>query len=789
MKISERWLREFANPPVSARELGERLTLAGVEVAAVQNAIPSFDGVIVGHVHSVEPHPAADKLKICRVGTGPDRILQIVCGAPNVRAGMKSAVVLAGGHLPDGKAIRTSKLRGVESQGMLCSARELGLGEDHSGILELPPDALPGQALLETLGGPDTVMEVEITPNRGDCLSVLGVARELAALYDLDLQMPDYAPVAATIGEQLPLSVDEPAACPVFAGRVIRGLQSHTATPLWMSERLRRAGLRSVNPMVDVTQYVMLELGQPLHAYKMSAIHGGLRVRLARSGEPLRLLNGTDIDLQPDMLVIADDAGAVGLAGIMGGQGSAVDADTLDVFLESACFLPAVIQGRARRLGLTTDAGYRFERGVDPRGQIRALEHATRLLQAIAGGEAGPIEIVGKPRSKSGALRLRKSRLERLLGITVPEDDTLRILQRLEFAPVRGEDGWQVSPPSFRYDIEIEEDLVEEVGRVYGYEKIPVGHPPSVQTMLPMPEERLPVGKLRETLTNRGYHEILTYSFVDATVQKLLTDQPGIPLANPISDQMTELRTSLWPGLLQTLAYNLNRQQTRVRLFEIGVRYTLHHNEIKEEYCLGGLISGPQYPLQWGEPQRMSDFADIRGDVDAVLAVAGHSGHIEAKRDPHPGLHPGQSACLRLGKADLGWVGALHPAIMKQLELDQAVFLFELVLEPLLQARLPHLEAILRYPSVHRDLAVVVPETVQAAQLLATARAAAGPQLADLRIFDIYRGQGIDSGRKSIALGLILQDYSRTLTDAEADALMSRIIQQLQRDLGATIRD
>lgn len=790
MKLSEHWLREFIDPPATVRELGERLTLAGIEVTSVMEAIPDFDRVVVAQVEAVAPHPSADRLKVCRVNVGAGGILQIVCGAPNVRPGLKTALVQTGGRLPGGQTIRTSKLRGVESQGMLCSARELGLFDDHSGILELPEDAVIGRPLTDALGGADAVLEVEITPNRGDVLSVLGIARELGAIYDLDLHSPAVDPVPAAISDRLTFTIEASAACPVFAGRVLRGLRTGTVTPLWMTERLRRAGLRSVSPLVDVTQYVMLELGQPMHAYDLARIHGGLRVRFAEVGEQLRLLNGTEILLQSDMLVIADDSGAIGLAGLMGGQSTAVTSDTTDVFLESACFSPAAVQGRGRRLGLTTDAGYRFERGVDPGGQLRALERATQLLQEIAGGEAGPVGRAGVsadvPRSR---LDLRARKLETMLGITVPERETRRILEKLGFAPEANANGWRVTVPSWRYDIEIEEDLVEEVGRIFGYEHISAVHPSSQAVMAALPEKSVPIGRLRDVLVNRGYQEIVTYSFVEGAAQRLLTGKQGIPLANPISDQMTELRISLWPGLVQALGYNLNRQQTRVRLFEVGNRYLLQDNEIKEEFSVAGLVSGLQYPLQWGEPQRPADLFDVQGDIAALLATADHAKALQAVASVHPALHPGQSAKLVLDGTDIGWIGLLHPAVLKQLDFHQSAVLFELTLSPLLRTGLPALTPIPRFPSVQRDLAVVVPDPVQAAQLLAAVRVAAGSQLSDLRIFDLYRGKGIDFGRKSIALSLIFQDYTRTLTDSEADELMSRITGKLQRDLGVTIRD
>ncbi|MGH8278418.1 MAG: phenylalanine--tRNA ligase subunit beta [Gammaproteobacteria bacterium] len=789
MRISERWLREFVDPPASAVELGNRLTLAGLEVVSLDPALPDFDGVVVAEVTAIEPHSAADKLKVCRVSTGAGRTSQVVCGAPNVRTGMHAALVRAGGHLPGGTPIQVSKLRGIESQGMLCSGRELGLTDDHSGLLELPPNTRVGQSLGEVLGGPDTILDIEITPNRGDALSVLGIARELGTLFDLEVQLPDTASVPVTTDAQLALRLSAADGCVAFCGRVIRGLDAHTETPLWMRERLRRAGLRSVSLLVDVTQYVMLEFGQPLHAYDLDKLHGGLQVRWASAGEQLALLNGSTVHLQPDMLVIADDSAPVGLAGIMGGQATAVGANTRAVFLESACFLPTTVQGRARRLGLVTDAGYRFERGVDSEGQRRALERATHLLLELAGGHTGPVTQAQGTVRKLAPLRLRSQRLAQLLGIEVPPVESLRILQRLGFQPAKAANGWQVSPPSWRYDIEIEEDLVEEIGRIYGYDKIPVQPQVAAAAIAPLPERLLPVARLREVLTGRGYQEVITYSFVDSGVQKHLTGMSGIPLANPITDQMTELRVSLWPGLLQALVYNLHRQQERVRIFEIGSKYLPQAHVIKEQLSLAGLISGPQFPLQWGEPSRPCDFFDLRSDIDALLSADGQLSSLRVEPARHAGLHPGQSAQLWLGEVELGWIGALRPELMHDHDVQQPTLLFELALEPLLKVPLPKVIPVARYPSIQRDLAVVVPEQVTAAQLMTVVRQASGGTLGDLSIFDIYRGTGIDSGRKSIAFRLILQDYSRTLTDSDADRLVAEVRGRLERVLGATIRD
>ena len=791
MKISEAWLKEFVAVKADAAELADRLSFAGIEVATTMPAIPAFAMVVVGRVESLAPHPSADKLKVCQVEIGKGPLLQIVCGAPNVRAGMKAPVILPGGTLPDGSVIKQAALRGVESSGMLCSAKELGLSEEASGLMALPDDAPLGTDLREYLGGDDSIIEIEITPNRGDCLSVLGVARELGALYDLPLKLGAVPPFPAAIKDTIPVENQAPAACPVYAGRVIRGLRTDAVTPLWMRERLRRAGLRPVHPVVDVTQYVMLELGQPMHAYDIKRVFGDIVVRMAKAGEEVKLLDGEVHALGPDMLVIADQGRALGVAGIMGGMDSAVQPGSTDIFLEAAYFSPAAISGRPRKLGLMTDAGYRFERGVDPAGQTRALERATQLILRIAGGQPGPVtshaEQAHIPARKP--IRLRRARLSAILGIAVADGEVNRILTRLGFQLTPDKDGWHAIPPSHRFDMEIEEDLIEEVGRVYGYDHIPPLQYPARHGMDRLPEAQVDLRRLRQVLVDRGYQEAVTYSFVDAALQQRLHGTAGIPLANPITAEMTEMRLGLWQGLLKTLHYNLSRQETRVRVFETGLRFTLQDNEIKQDNCIAGLISGPQYPLQWGMKEQPADFADLKGDVEALLALSGLGGQLKAEKGSHPALHPGQAARLSLNGVELGWLGALHPGVAQALDLSQGAFLFELLLEPLLRGKIPAFEPISRFPGVRRDLAVVVAEEVSAAALLAGAREAAGSLLQDVRIFDIYRGTGIDSGRKSVALGLILQDSSRTLTDEDADAAMARVADRLRRGLGATIRD
>jgi len=604
MKISVNWLKEFIKLGDEPQGMARKLGSGGVEVASVTAAIPPFQKVVVGKVESLAPHPSADKLKVCQVDAGQGKLLQIVCGAPNVRQGMKAPVILPGGKLPDGTEIKTTQLRGVDSSGMLCSAKELGLSDEASGLFAFPDDAKVGQDLREYLGGDDWLIEIEITPNRGDCLSILGVARELAALYDKPLIKSDVAPVKAAIKDSFPVDIDAGQACPVFASRIIKGLRTDAVTPLWMRERLRRAGLRPVHPAVDVTQYVMLELGQPMHAYDLKRLDHGITVRMAKPGEKAKLLNNQTYELQPDLLVIADKSRVQGLGGIMGGGESNVTAGTVDVLLEAAFFTPAAISGRPRRLDLLTDAAYRFERGVDPTGQARAIERATQLILEIAGGQPGPTTVVTAEKTsfKAKPIRLRRARLGLLLGITVPDADVVGILTRLGCTVTADMDGWRAVAPSHRFDIEIEEDLIEEVGRVHGYDKIPATQCPSRQGMDRLPEARVDLRRLRQVMVERGYQEAVTYSFVDSALQTQLyrSQELALPLANPITTDMTEMRLGIWPGLLKVLQYNLNRQQDRVRIFETGLRFTLQGDDIKQENVIAGLVSGPRYPLQWG---------------------------------------------------------------------------------------------------------------------------------------------------------------------------------------------
>lgn len=791
MKFSEQWLREWVNPPVTAAELAEQLTMAGLEVDSVTPVAGAFSGVVVGEVLSVEPHPDADKLRVCSVSAGGEP-LQIVCGAPNVCVGMKVPTALIGALLPGDFKIKKSKLRGVESSGMLCSARELGLSEDAAGLMALPVDAPVGTDIRAYLGLDDTCIEVDLTPNRGDCLGLAGIAREIGVLNRCAVAGPAMDPVPAGIEDTFRVQVSAPEDCPRYLGRVIRGIDPKAATPLWMQEKLRRGGIRSLGPVVDVTNYVLLELGQPMHAFDLATLSGGIEVRHARAGEQLTLLDEKVIKLDTDSLLIADADKPLALAGIMGGAGSGVSNDTDSLFLECAFFTPARIAGRARQYGLHTDSSHRFERGVDYQLQHRALERATALLVELVGGQAGPvIEVTSETHlPRVAPITLRAARLQRLLGLR-PDDATVEdILARLGMDVQAGEGGWQVTPPSFRFDVTLEADLIEEIGRVYGYNRLPSSAFQAALVMRPAPEDRVPLRRLRDLLVSRGYQEAVTYSFVDPEIQGLVNpDLVPVPLANPISSELSVMRTSLWQGLLRTLQHNLNRQQRRVRIFEHGLNYIQQDNELKQENYIGGLVSGAWVEEQWGEPERLADFFDVKADVEALLALGGQAYAYRFAPGSHPALHPGQCAeILRDGKR-VGWLGCVHPELARRLDIESKTFLFELHSATVAQGCAAGFREISRFPSVRRDLAIVVDETVSALALQEAIRETCGDQLLELALFDVYRGKGVEKGRKSIAFGLILQESSRTLTDADVESVAVRVVDRLNQNFGATLRD
>ncbi|MFU8895339.1 MAG: phenylalanine--tRNA ligase subunit beta [Gammaproteobacteria bacterium] len=790
MKISERWLREWVDPPVDTATIVSQLTMAGLEVDGTAPAAPGFSSVVIGRVTAVEPHPDADKLSVCRVDVGAAETLGIVCGAPNVHTGMLAPVALVGGELPGGMKIKRARLRGVESAGMLCSERELGLGDSHEGLWSLPADAPVGMDLRAWLALDDVVIDVDLTPNRGDCFSVLGIAREVALLNDLAVDGPGIEPVAPAVADEFPVEVRAPEACPRFVGRVIRGIRADARTPLWMQEKLRRAGLRPIHPVVDVTNIVMLELGQPMHGFDLGTLRDGIVVRLAEPGETMRLLDGREVTLEADMLVIADHGGPRAVAGIMGGEASGVSAATRDVFFEVAFFAPLAIAGRARRLGLHTDASLRFERGVDPAQQRRAVERATGLLLEIAGGQPGPvIERVSTPHlPERKPVVLRRARLASLLGHTVPDADVERILAGLGMTLRPTGEGWEAVPPSHRFDIAVEVDLVEEVARVYGYNRLPEARGAGGAELGAATEHRVPGSRIADVLVARGYQEVVTYSFVDPELQaSLFPGSPALPLANPISSELSQMRVSLWPGLVQALKRNLSRRQARVRIFEQGLRFILEDNELKQLNTVSGLVAGARLPEQWGAPAGRLDFHDAKGDVEILLGLSGAGFEFEAAA--HEALHPGQSARVLRDGREAGWIGALHPRLVRALDIDLAPILWELDEDVSFAAELPVFKEISRFPAIRRDIAVVVEQDIPVQHLLTAIRTASGALLTECKVFDVYSGDRIDSGRKSVAFGLILQESSRTLTDEEADQVVAAAVALLESKFGARMRD
>ena len=792
MKFSEQWLREWINPALSTDELCHQITMAGLEVDAVEPVAASFSKIVVGHVLSVEQHPDADRLRMCQVDVGSET-LSIVCGAPNVAEGLKVPAALIGAVLPGDFKIKKSKLRGVESHGMLCSASELGMAESSEGLLILPADAQAGTDVRELLQLDDVAIEIGLTPNRGDCLSLAGIAREVGVLNQQPVSAPEIAEVAESHLESLSVELEAPQACPRYVGRIIKGINPNAETPLWMQERLRRCDVRPISPVVDVTNYVMLELGQPMHAFDLVKINTGIKVRYADQGEKLVLLDGQEVELKGDTLVIADHKTPLAMAGIMGGEPSSVTDATVDIFLESAFFAPDEMMGQARQYGLHTDSSHRFERGVDFELPAKAIKRASQLLQEIVGGQAGPIteacENASLP-SRSPIL-LRAERIKRLLGIGLANDEVTELLQRLGMKVEAEADRWQVIPPGFRFDIAIEADLIEEVGRVYGYDKLP-SEAPQIPMAVELPREaQVPMNRVKNFLVDRGYQEAITYSFVDQDIQQLITPEAeSIALANPISADMAVMRTSLWTGLLQALKYNLNRQQGRARLFEQGVKYLKQDNEIKEERVVAGLVSGLAAEEQWSQSKRVTDFFDIKADVEALLGLTGSAETYAFDVATQAALHPGQSAAIKdQGGVVVGWLGKLHPVLEKKLGLNGHVYLFELAESIFTSACLPQYAELSKFPSVRRDLAIVVDGQVTSAQVEACIADVSGEYLANLQLFDVYCGEGIESGRKSLALGLTFQDHSRTLKDKDVDALISSILEKLNQKLHATLRE
>ena len=792
MKFSEKWLREWVDPPVTTMELVRQLTMAGLEVDSVERLDTEVEGLVVGEVLSVEKHPDADKLRVCRVDAGQGEVLQIVCGAPNVRTGGKYPLARIGARLPGDIAIRKSRLRGVESHGMLCSARELGLGDAHQGLMELPPDTRTGEDIGTLLGLDDALIDIDLTPNRGDCLGIEGVAREVGTLTRSPVTAIEIDEVPPSVPDSHAIEVHAPEACPRYLGRVIRGINPTASTPLWMQERLRRSGLRSIDPVVDVTNYVLLELGQPMHAFDLAQLAGGVSVRYALEDEQLTLLDERTVSLNADTLVIADSEKPLAIAGVMGGIHSGVSESTTDIFLECAYFSPEVIAGRARKYAMQTDSAHRFERGVDPGLQRRAVHRATALLVAITGGQPGPVCECFAPQylPQRTPIPLTSERIERLLGLLPDPAEVMDILERLGMEVSVREGGWQVTPPSFRFDLAIEADLIEEIGRVYGYDRLPSQAPVGALEMHACADTSVTVERIAQVLVDLGYQEAITYSFVEPGFQQALN--PGlkpIALENPISSEMSVMRTSLWPGLLKALRYNQNRQNNRLRLFEHGLRFYLQDKDIKQDIIIGGVLTGDRHPEHWSGKSDPVDFFDARHDLEAILALTGQSDEYRFIRDEHPALHPGQSARVRRHERDIGWLGRLHPVIAGQFDLDPDTYLFEFE-HAAVQGGVPvQFQELSRYPSIRLDLAVVTGLEVTAAELQAEVRKSAGALLKEMIIFDVYQGKGIETGRKSVAFGLILQDSSRTLTDDDVEVVVSRVTESLNKKFGAALRE
>ncbi|WP_028080454.1 phenylalanine--tRNA ligase subunit beta [Solimonas soli] len=788
MKLSENWLREWVNPAATVEQIAERLVMGGLELEIEPALSETASKVVVGLITRAERHPQADRLQVCEVDAGTGTPLQIVCGAPNARVGIKVPCALVGAELPGGLKITEAQLRGVDSFGMLCSAKELALSDKSDGLLELDADAKVGAPIEQHLGLPDKVLNLEITPNRGDCLSVLGLARDVAALYGVQMKRPAQAQVVVEGHQQIKVEVESVDDCPNYAGRVVSKLNPKARTPDWMRERLRRSGIRCIHPVVDITNYVMLELGQPLHAFDADRLSGSVRVRRARDGEEIRLLNEQLIACRNRELLISDDSGAVALAGVMGGLGSGVQNGTTRIFLESACFAPAAVAGTGRRHKLASDASYRFERGVDPGLQRQALDRATQLVLQICGGETHPVTQVGRSQPDPVSIRLRRSRLVQVLGHEIAAKEVEVLLGRLNIT-LRAEvgDAWIARVPSYRYDLRIEADLIEEVGRLYGYDRIP-GRPYAAQLAPSQAREaRRPLLRIKEVAAARGWQEIISLAFVDPALQQALNPEvPAIPLDNPIADNLSVMRTTLWAGLIPAWLYNRARQQDRVRLFEAGVCFTLRGGAVVETSRIAALAAGRALPEQWSSASRPVDFYDLKAELIALLGNSVGEYRFEAAE--HAALHPGRSARVRRAGTPCGWIGELHPQLVRRLDLPEAALVYELDWETMRDVKVPKAEALSEFPSSRRDLAIVLPESVSAEQVLHCISGAGVGFLTNVRVFDIYRGKGLAENEKSVALGLLFNDASRTLTLQEIDAASSAITQALMRDLGAVIR-
>ncbi|MEW6562000.1 MAG: phenylalanine--tRNA ligase subunit beta [Pseudomonadota bacterium] len=781
MKFSENWLRTWVNPALDSDGLAHQLTMAGLEVEEMAPAAPAFNDVVVAEVLEVSKHPNADRLNVCQVNVGEAQPLTIVCGAPNVAVGLKVPCARIGAVLPGDFKIKQAKVRGLESFGMLCSAKELGLADESQGLWLLPADAPVGQSLRDYLDLDDTLFTLKLTPNRSDCLGVAGLAREVAAISGAAVQPVTIAPVAATVQDQVPVTVAAGEACPLYCGRVLRGVNAALPTPDWMVRRLERSGVRSINVVVDITNYVLLEQGQPMHAFDLAKLSGGIQVRRSHVGETLALLNGQTVELQPEMLVIADAARPLALAGIMGGAESGVETTTTDLFLECAYFEPDAMAGKARSLGLSTDSSFRFERGVDFAATRAALERATELLLELCGGQAGPVVEARGALPVRKPIVLRSSRVKRILGIALESAQIADLLGRLQFAFTQDGEMFSVTPPSYRFDLEIEVDLIEELARIYGYDNIPALTPQGAVAMLPLNETQRPLSRVRQLLVARDYQETVSLAFLDAQTERdLCGNTAPVMLQNPIASQLAVMRSSLLGGLIGALRVNLARKQGRVRLFEVGACFSAGY---LQQERIAGLCCGPQFAEQWGAASRNSDFYDVKADVEALFAPV----TVRFAAEGHPASHPGRSAQIFVGEQAVGWIGELHPQWIQQYDIALPVVWFELDATDLLRAQVPAVRPLSKFPPVRRDLAVVVDEVIAVQGLLDRMKGERAPFVTEIALFDVYRGKGVENGKKSLAFRVLLQDTEKTLTDNEIDQSMARLVAALQQ-CGAQLR-
>lgn len=784
MKFSENWLRTLVNPPHSSDELAHLLTMAGLEVESIESVAPPFDQVVVAEVLSLEKHPTADRLNVCRVNAGGEP-LQIVCGAPNVSVGIRIPCALVGARLSD-FVIKRAKLRGQESHGMLCSAKELGLSAASDGLLILPDDAPVGADFREYYALDDKLFTLKLTPNRADCLGLVGVAREVAAITSAELTLLKTEPVPHVIDDTMAVEVMAPEACPVYCGRVVRDICLEVPTPAWMMQRLERSGLRSINAVVDITNYVMLETGQPLHAFDLKKITGAIQVRYAQSTESIQLLNGNKLDLNSDMLLIADNSTPLALAGIMGGHDSGVTQGTTDIFLESAFFHPNAIRGKSFRLGFSSDSAHRFERGVDYAATKSALERATSLLLQICGGKPGPITEKKSDLPARNTVKVRTERVSRVLGIDLDREQITALFQRLRFDFSTEGEVFYVTPPTYRFDLSIEEDLIEELARIYGYDHIPANAPSANLNMLAVPETKCTKTQLQQVLTARDYQEVINYAFVDTAWEADFTDNAApITLKNPIASHMSVMRSSLVGGLISNLQFNLNRKQARVRLFEMGCCFEKSESGYIQENKLAGLCFGDVLPEQWGVSARSIDFYDVKSDVEALC----WPNIVNFQATTHPAMHPGKAACVMLENKVIGWIGELHPRWQKKYDLTKATVMFELKVDALATTSLPAAKEISKYPPIRRDIAIIVPNQVSVQALLTCMNSEKASIVSEISLFDIYRGKGMAEDEKSLAFRMLLQDTEKTLTDIEADLAVKNIINILENKFSAKLRN